>query len=85
MRTNFRAVFLCLTVIATSMLASGQLAVAQSHGGQDILAAYVYKYAQYYVPYAIQAAVAYQPINELNDRRGKWNEKGYGADADYAV
>jgi Lipase (class 3) len=85
MRTNFRAGFLGLMAIAASMLATGQLAVAQSHGGQDILAAYVYKYAQYYVPYAIQAAVAYQPINELNDRRGKWNEKGYGADADYAV
>jgi len=85
MRTNLRAVFLFFVAIAASMLATGQLAVAQSHGGQDILAAYVYRYAQYYVPYAIQAAVAYQPINELNDRRGKWNEKGYGADADYAV
>jgi hypothetical protein len=85
MRTNLRAVFLFLTAIAASMLATGQLAVAQSQGGRDILAAYAYRYAQYYVPYAIQAAVAYQPITELNDRRAKWNEKGYGADADYAV
>jgi hypothetical protein len=85
MRTNLRAVSLFFVAIAASMLVTGRLAVAQSHGGRDILAAYTYRYAQYYVPYAIQAAVAYQPINELNDRRGKWSEKGYGADADYAV
>jgi hypothetical protein len=85
MLTNLRTVFLFLIAIAASMLATGQLAVAQSQGGRDILASYVHRYAQYYVPYAIQAAVAYQPISELNDRRGRRNEKGYGADADYAV
>jgi hypothetical protein len=85
MRINLRTIFLCLSVMATSMLTTGQLALAQTQGGRDILASYVYRYAQYYVPYAIQAAVAYQPINELNDRRAKWNEKGYGADAEYAV
>ncbi len=85
MRTNSRAVFLSLITITASMLAAGQLAVAQTQGGRDILASYAYRYAQYYVPYAIQAAVAYQPINELNDRRAKWNEQGYGADGEYAV
>jgi hypothetical protein len=68
-----------------STLATGRLAIAQSHGGRDILASYVHRYSQYYVPYAIQSAVAYQPLNELNDRRARLNENGYGADADYAV
>jgi hypothetical protein len=85
MRTNLKAVSLSLIAMTASILATGQLAIAQSQGGRDILASYAYRYAQYYVPYAIQAAVAYQPINELNDRRAQWNEKGYGADAEYAV
>jgi len=83
MRTNLRAIFLCLIAIAAPA-ANVRPAVAES-GDRDILASYVHKYAQYYVPYAIQAAAAYRPINELNDMRGRWNEKGYRLDTEYAV
>jgi hypothetical protein len=86
MRFAFRTLVLNLAAASTSFwLAGVQPTVAEPQGGRDILAAYVHRYAQYYVPYAIQSAVVYAPVSELDARRGQWNEKGYGADAEYAV
>lgn len=70
---------------ASYWLATGLPANAQSHGGRDIQAAWAFQFAQYYVPYAIQSSVAYEPISSLNERRRKLDEKGYGLDAAYAV
>jgi hypothetical protein len=72
-------------VVVFFLLASVQLSIAEDKGGRDIMAAYAYRYAQYYVPYAIQSAAAYAPVTELDARRGQWNESGYRADAEYAV
>lgn len=86
MRFASRTFVLNFAAATTSFwLAGVQPMVAEPQGGRDILAAYAYRYAQYYVPYAIQSAVVYAPVSELDARRGQWNEKGYGADAEYAV
>jgi hypothetical protein len=72
-------------VVAFLLLVGAQPTAAEDKGGRDIMAAYVYRYAQYYVPYAIQATAAYAPMSELDARRGQWNENGYRADVEYAV
>jgi pimeloyl-ACP methyl ester carboxylesterase len=43
------------------------------------------KYARYYLPYAIQALAAYRPIAELDDKLGKVDPDGYGADVNYTI
>jgi hypothetical protein len=88
MRTNLKVVFLSLMTIAASMLATNvRPAVAQSttEDPYQIRATPVVKYARYYAPYAIQAAAAYLPVNEFNDRHWKTDDNKYGADVNYAV
>jgi Lipase (class 3) len=82
MRLRFPAfrVFLA-SAIAVFWVSAVQIAAAQSSNDPDILAAYVYRYADYYLPYAIQAATAYKPIGDLNAMR----DAGLGAEVDYAV
>jgi len=59
-------------------------ATAQSDG-RYIQASFVYNYARYYAPYAIQASAAYLPIAEFDTRRAKLDADGYGTDVNYAV
>lgn len=59
-------------------------ATAQSDG-RYIQASFVYNYARYYAPYAIQASAAYLPLDEFNARRATQDADGYGADVNYAV
>jgi hypothetical protein len=73
------------TAVALSWLAFLQPAFAEEKGGQEIFAAYVHRYAQYYVPYAIQATAAYGSISELDAMRDQWNANGYRVDAEFAV
>jgi pimeloyl-ACP methyl ester carboxylesterase len=89
MRINFRVAFLSLMALTASLLATNMRpAMAQSAADDDPLyvkASLVYNYARYYAPYAIQAAAAYLPVEELNLRRGKIDQNGYGSDVNYAV
>jgi pimeloyl-ACP methyl ester carboxylesterase len=89
MRTNLRAVFLCLVAMTASMLATNvRQAMAQSTTDNDVYlvkASRMVKFSRYYAPYAIQAAAAYLPVREFDDRKFKTDERGYGDDAKYAV
>jgi hypothetical protein len=91
MRTNLKAVFLCLMAIAASMLATNvrpAIAQATTDDPNDIYlikSSKVVRYLRYYAPYAIQAAAAYLPVKEFDDRKFKTDERGYGDDVKYAV
>lgn len=84
MRIRFPTVSVSFATAAVLWLSAVQVALAQSDS-PDILAAFAYRYAQYYLPYAIQSAAVYQPVEELNGLRAKVDATGYGADAGYAV
>ncbi|MCP3371379.1 lipase family protein [Bradyrhizobium cajani] len=83
MRLRFPALPIILVSAVAFWLSAVQIAVAQSNSSTDpdILAAYVYRYADYYLPYAIQASTAYNPVGTLNAMR----DAGLGGEVDYAV
>jgi pimeloyl-ACP methyl ester carboxylesterase len=86
MRICSRAPFAILAIVSMFYgFATGQPARAQSSDGRDIQASYAYRFSRYYLPYAIQASVAYKSVGELNGMRGKLNKENYPADAEYAV
>jgi hypothetical protein len=97
MRANFRAIVLGLFATTVSiLLADMRPAVAQSadNDANFIKASFVYNYAKYYAPYAIQASAAYLPIDALNgtlsvdalnQTHTKLDPNGYGADVNYTV
>jgi len=75
----FRVILACAA--AAVWLSAVQPAAAQSNNDPDILAAYVYRYADYYLPYAIQSSTAYKPVGTLNTMR----DAGLGEEVDFAV
>ncbi|NUR13335.1 MAG: hypothetical protein HOQ20_16055 [Bradyrhizobium sp.] len=82
MRFRFAAFRVILaSTVAVIWLSAVQTAAAQSNNDPDILAAYVYRYADYYLPYAIQSSTAYQPVATLNTIR----DAGLGGEVDFAV
>lgn len=82
MRFRFAAFRVILASAAAAVwLSAVQTAAAQSNNDPDILAAYVYRYADYYLPYAIQSSTAYQPVGTLNTMR----DAGLGGEVDFAV
>jgi lipase (class 3) len=84
MTFSSRAFGTTLFAIAVSVLAMNtRPAIAQPD--INIQPSLVYTYARYYAPYAIQARAAYLPINELDDKRNKWDAQGYGADVNYTI
>jgi pimeloyl-ACP methyl ester carboxylesterase len=88
MRINSRVFFLSLMTITVSMLAINlRPAVTQSTPDDPFLikATPAAKYGRYYAPYAIQAAVAYLPVAEFEDRHLNTDSDRYGADVNYAV
>jgi len=81
MRFRFAAFRVILASAGAAIwLSSVQTAAAQSND-PDILAAYTYRYADYYLPYAIQSSTAYKPVGTLNTMR----DAGLGEEVDYAV
>ncbi|MCK1357536.1 hypothetical protein [Bradyrhizobium sp. 199] len=81
MRFRFAAFRVIFAAAAVFWLSAAQTAAAQSNNDPDILAAYVYRYADYYLPYAIQSSTAYKPVGTLNTMR----DTGLGDEVDYAV
>lgn len=82
MRFRFAAFRIVLASVSAAVwLSSVQFAAAQSSTDPDILAAYVYRHAEYYLPYAIQSSTAYKPVSVLNTMR----DAGLGNEVDYAV
>jgi hypothetical protein len=83
MCTNLKVVFLFFMAIMTSILAMNVRPVEAQSAPDDtysVLASRATRYARYYAPYAIQAAAAYLPVQEFNDKK-----QTAGADVDYAV
>lgn len=75
-------------MVASSFLGAAfnqPVCAQQPHDGRQIEASYAYRFARYYVPYAIQSSAAYKSVAELNGLRRKLNKEGYPADAEYAV
>jgi Lipase (class 3) len=88
MRANFRAVFLYLVAITASMMAASLPPAGAQSTTDDIYtikASRSVKFTRYYAPYAIQAAAAYLPVKELEDRKSITDALGYGEDVKYAV
>lgn len=88
MHTNWRAV--CLYLVATTVLVvatSLPPAAAQSTTDDTytVKASRSVKFTRYYAPYAIQAAAAYLPVKEFEDRKSTTDALGYGDDVKYAV
>ncbi|AWM03857.1 lipase family protein [Bradyrhizobium amphicarpaeae] len=82
MRFRFTAFRIVLASAGAALwLTSVQPVAAQSNADPDILAAYVYRHAEYYLPYAIQSATAYKPVGVLNTMR----DAGLGDEVEYAV
>ncbi|GKQ51560.1 hypothetical protein [Bradyrhizobium sp. Ce-3] len=85
MRTNPAWSILKLVAIAMPLIvANAGPALAQTDG-RYIQASFVYNYARYYAPYAIQASAAYLPVDEFNARRATLDADGNGTDVNYAV
>jgi len=80
MRLGCSALFLGLVAFVDV-----ESALAQGADDQFIPASHAFRYARYYVPYAIQSSAAHLPVNEMNDRRAKLDAEGYAMDAGYAV
>jgi pimeloyl-ACP methyl ester carboxylesterase len=86
MRTVLRAIVSgVLATIASILTGNVGSALAQTDEAYLIKATPLYQYARYYSPYAIQAAAAYLPVDQLNETRTKIDDKGYGADVTYAT
>jgi len=86
MRRFFNASFVNLAGAAIFCWLAGSVpSSAQSHDGRDIEASYVHRFSQYYVPYAIQAAAAYETVARLDSLRKQRIETGLPVDAEFAV
>ncbi|WJR78934.1 hypothetical protein [Bradyrhizobium sp. NP1] len=87
MGTLLRSIFPGIMMAASLLMTDPGPAAAQSgtDGGQAIKASFVYKFARYYAPYAIQAAAAYLPPDQLDALKQKWDQDNYGADVTFAV
>lgn len=74
--------------MAASVLAMNLSPVVAQSAADDIYtvkASRSVKFTRYYAPYAIQAAAAYLPVRELEDRKSTTDALGYGDDVKYAV
>ncbi|TWB96145.1 lipase (class 3) [Bradyrhizobium macuxiense] len=85
MRSNPAWSILKLVAIAMPLVAANVGPATAQSDGRYIQASFVYNYARYYAPYAIQASAAYLPVDEFNARRATQDVDGYGADVNYAV
>ncbi|ERF83986.1 DUF2974 domain-containing protein [Bradyrhizobium viridifuturi] len=85
MRSNPVWSILKLVAIAIPLVAANVGPATAQSDGRYIQASFVYNYARYYAPYAIQASAAYLPLDEFNARRATQDADGYGADVNYAV